>query len=136
MTRVERGRVTELDNRMAPNPPFHGLGLRDEDTLRCAYRDGTEPFALHHFVRKPWLEPTYHSIYSRLLVRALRGPEVAIEVADDELPLRLRKGGAARRARRRASARDFLRWHLGDRLPRPIGSRIEAMRRRREAGPS
>jgi hypothetical protein len=136
MTRVERERVTGLDNRMAPNPPFHGLGLRDEGTLRCAYRDGTEPFALHHFVRKPWLEPTYHSVYSRLLVRALRGPGVAIEVADDELPLRLRKGGAARRARRRASARDFLRWHLGDRLPRPIGSRVEAMRRRREAGAS
>jgi hypothetical protein len=131
MTRIATDRVASLDNRLAPNPPFHGLRVREDGALRCAYRDGTEPFALHHFVRKPWLEPTYHSIYSRLLVRALRGPGVAIPVADEELPLRLREGEAARRARRRSDARDFLRWHFGDKLPRPIGARMEALRRRR-----
>lgn len=125
--------TVRLPNRLAPNPPFRDLRLRDVDALRCSYRDGTEPYVVHHFVRKPWLEPTYHSVYSRLLARALLGADVAIRIRPEEVPLRLREGGRARRARAAASTKDFLRWHFGDRVPARIGDRIESARRRRGA---
>ena len=79
--------------------PFTGLTLVDEDTLRCAYEDGTEPYAVHHFMpAKPWLEPTIPGVYSRLLSRLLRGRDVAIQVPRSELPAHLRPGlvGAAK----------------------------------------
>jgi hypothetical protein len=129
-------RTTRLENRLAPNPPFRGLRLRDLATLRCSFRDGTEPYVVHHFVRKPWLEPTYHSVYSRMLARLLLQDDVAIRVTEEEVPLRLREGPRARRARAIANAKDLLRWHFGDLIPDPIGERIEAARRRREARPS
>ncbi|HEX6116096.1 MAG TPA: hypothetical protein VFY99_03280 [Solirubrobacterales bacterium] len=126
-------RVTRLGNELAPNPPFRGLRLRDPATLRCSFRDGTEPYVVHHFVRKPWLEPTYTSVYSRLLSRLLLAADGAIRVPDTDVPLWLRRGPRARWARAWASAKDLPRWHLGDRLPAPIGTRIEAARRRRRA---
>jgi hypothetical protein len=136
MRRTEPERVIRLANRLAPNPPFRGLRLTDAATLRCAYRDGTEPYVVHHFMRKPWLEPTYRSVYSRLLSRLLRGDDVPIAVEPDEVPVWLREGAAGRAARARATAREALRWHFGQVLPDSIGNRIEAARRRREAGPS
>ena len=38
----------------------------------AAYADRTEPYVVHQFVRKPWLEPTYHGVYSQLLARLAR----------------------------------------------------------------
>ena len=49
-------RVVALDRRLAATPPFRDLRANDVDTLRCAYPDGTEPYVLHQYVRKPWLE--------------------------------------------------------------------------------
>ena len=132
-TRVEADRVVALDNRLAPNPPFRGLRLRDEVTLRCAYRDGTEPYAVHQYVRKPWLESTYHGVYSRLLRRLLIAEDVAVRVPEHEVPARLRGGGRARAERAVINATDFMRWRFGDRLPAAIGTRLEDMRRRRAA---
>ena len=132
-TRVEPDRVDALDNRLAATPPFRGLRIVDEGALRCAYRDGAEPYAVHQYVRKPWLERTYHGIYSRLLARLLLGADLQIRVPEAEVPLRMRTGLRARAERTRVNAADYLRWHIGDLLPRPIGARVEALRRRREA---
>jgi hypothetical protein len=44
----------------------------------------------------------------------------------------MRTGARARIERGRVNAIDFLRWHLGDRLPRPIATRVEDLRRLRE----
>jgi hypothetical protein len=129
-------RTARLENRLAPNPPFRGLRLRDPATLRCSYRDGTEPYLVHHFVRKPWLEPTFHSVYSRMMTRLLLRADVSIRVPEEDVPLRLRDGPRARRARAFVNAKDLLRWHAGDLIPAPIGERIEAARRRREARPT
>jgi hypothetical protein len=98
-TRLDRGRLTVLPNRLAPNPPFQGLRVVDEATLRCAPRDGTEPYALHNFYRKPWLVRTRSSEYSRLFTRLLLADDVPLRLDRDELPLRLRSGVAARCAR-------------------------------------
>jgi hypothetical protein len=98
-SRVERRRLTVLPNRLAPNPPFKGLRVLDAATLRCAHRDGTQPYVLHNFYRKPWLVPTRSSHYSRLLTRLLLGPDVPLRLGRRELPLRLRTGTAARLAR-------------------------------------
>jgi hypothetical protein len=100
-SRVERERVVALENRLVPNPPFRGLRLLDQATLRCAHRDGTEPYALHNFYRKPWLVRTRSNPYSRLLTRVLLLPDVALRLDPSELPVRLRTGlggGAARLA--------------------------------------
>jgi hypothetical protein len=98
-TRVERQRIVGLENRLAPNPPFQGLRLLDQATLRCAHRDGTEPYALHNFYRKPWLVRTRSSPYSRLLTRLLLADDVSLRLDPSELPLRLRTGLRARVAR-------------------------------------
>jgi hypothetical protein len=69
------------------------LRLINEATLRCAFEDGTEPYALHHYLpAKPWLRPTIPGVYTQLLLRLLHGPDVAIRVPEDELPPHLRPG--------------------------------------------
>jgi hypothetical protein len=135
-TRVEPERLVALEQRLSPTPPFRGLRLIDETGLRCGYRDGAEPYVIHQYVRKPWLEPTYHGIYSRLLARLLVGSDVAVKVPEEWVPMRMRSGARARARRARVNASDFLRWHLGDRLPQPIAGWVEDARRRREAARS
>jgi len=111
--RPDSDRTLRLANRLSANPPYRGLRVLDAGTLRCAYGDGTEPYVLHQIVRKPWLEPTYHSPYSTLLARALLGADVAIPVAEHELPRRMRTGLAAYLERRAVDAWDLARWYAG-----------------------
>ena len=128
---VEPERVVALDNRLAPNPPYRGLSVADEATLRCAYRDGTEPYVVHQYVRKPWLEATYDGAYSRLLRRLLTAGDVAVRVPGEAIPSRLRAGARGRAERALVNARDYPRWRFGDRLPAAIGNRLEDRRRQR-----
>jgi len=95
-SRVEAERVVVLERRLEAIPPFEGLRVVDEDSLRCEYEDGTEPYAIHHFSVKPWLEPTPHGVYTQLLRRLLTRDDVAIRVPESELPLHLRTGLIAR----------------------------------------
>jgi hypothetical protein len=123
--------LAALETRLAATPPFRRLRLVDERTLRCAYPDGTEPYVLHQFVRKPWLEPMYHGIYSRMLARLLLADDVAIRVPEDAVPVRMRRGARARAERTAVNVRDLGRFYLGDLLPGWIGQRVEDWRRRR-----
>jgi hypothetical protein len=122
-------RIVALEHRLAPTPPFGRLGVLDEATLRCRYRDGVEPYTVHHFATKPWLEPTHHGVYSRLLRRALIGHGVAIEVSPEELPLRLRSGPLAYADRKRVNARERWRWWIRE----PLEERVWSRMRRRAA---
>jgi hypothetical protein len=133
-TRVESDRIVALENRLAPNPPFRGLRLLDEETLRCAHDDGVEPYVLHHLgSRKPWLDPMRHDIYSALLARLLVSEDVTVKVPRSDIPLRMRKGLLARAERTRVDARDRLGWYVRERLPDPLMERIDASRSRRRA---
>ena len=132
-TVVEPGEAEVLDHRLAATPPYRGLRIADAERLACAYADGSSPYVVHQYVRKPWIEPTYDGVYSRLLRRLLTGEGLAIRVPEEEIPLHLRAGPQARRRRARINATDYLRWRFGDSLPRPIAHRIEDLRRRREA---
>jgi hypothetical protein len=115
-SRVDPRRVVEVDDRLEAVPPFTGLRAIEAATLRCAYDDGTEPYALHHYLPiKPWLEPTIPGIYTELLVRLLRGSDVAIRVPPRELPLHLRPGLLAAAKR----------WYLG-----PFTASLRAVRDR------
>ena len=127
-TRGEPDRISTLDHRLAATPPYSELRLIDRSALRCRYGDGTEPYVLHQFVRKPWLEPMYHGIYPRLLARLLLGNDVAIRVSDQEVPLRMRDGVRARLERWAVNVLDLGRWYLGERLPRWIGGRANVLR--------
>jgi hypothetical protein len=98
-SRVERASTVELENRLAPNPPFAGVRVLDPVTLRCANRDGTEPYALHNFYRKPWLVRTRSNPYSRLLTRLLLASDVSLRLDPSLVPLRLRTGPGAQLAR-------------------------------------
>lgn len=98
-TRVGPDRVLTLAHRLTATPPFRGLGLEDPRSLRCAYADGTSPYVLHHYARKPWLTPMRSSVYSRLLTRLVLGEDVRVRLSPDELPLRLRRGAPARLTR-------------------------------------
>jgi hypothetical protein len=130
-TRIEPERIVALDYRLAPTPPFRGLKLVDERTLRCAYQDGTEPYVLHHLGRMPWLVPMYHGIYSRLLARLLLGDDLVVRVPERHLPLRMREGLFARAERARVNARDRLGWYVREHLPESAIARIDASRHRR-----
>jgi lipopolysaccharide biosynthesis glycosyltransferase len=132
-SRVEPERVVALDYRLAPMPPFDGLEVLDESALRCAYEGGTEPYVIHHYLAKPWLEPTLEGIYSRLLRRTLLGEDVAIRVPRQRLPLRLRRGLLASAERRRADVAVKLRWHVSE----PLAARISTWRGvRQESSPN
>ncbi len=114
--------VEVLDARLAPTPPFEGLSLIDVNTLRCAYEDGTEPLLVHHHVVKPWLEPTAHGVYSRMLRRLLIGDDVAIRVPRHELPLRFRSGLRSFAARERTNLREAFRYRVREPLATRLGS--------------
>lgn len=100
MARLEPGQVVALETRLAAIPPFAGLRLRDRGRLRCAYGDGSEPFLLHHYFRKPWLVRLRSNPYSRLMSRLLFAPDVRLRLDPRSLPPRLRPGpgGALARA--------------------------------------
>jgi hypothetical protein len=92
-TGIEPDRVEALDRRLESTVPFTGLRVVDERTLRCAYEDGTEPHVVHHLTPvKPWLEPTIPGVYTQLLLRLLRGRDLAIQVPQRDLPLHLQPG--------------------------------------------
>ena len=108
--RVEAANVVELEGRLLAFPPFEGLEVVDERTLACRYPDGAEPYALHHWNAKPWLERTYDGAYSRLLRRLLTSGDAAIRVPDEMIPPRLRSGARGWAERRWINARERLRW--------------------------
>ena len=122
--RVGSAELTALDQRLAPVPPFTDLRVVDERRLRCAYGDGLEPLVVHHWLAKPWLEPTHHGVYSRLLRRLLIGDDVAVTVPEAMIPLRFRGGPLAYMERKRINARERWRWHVRE----PLAARREAAR--------
>jgi hypothetical protein len=124
-SRVGAQRLEALDHRLAPVPPFSGLRLIDEHTLRCAYHDGTEPYAVHHFIVKPWLEATHEGVYSRLLRRLLVGADLAVRVPAEMIPLRFRRGPLAALDRARVNARERFRYHVRE----PLAARLREPRR-------
>jgi hypothetical protein len=109
--------LVAADYRLAPHAPFAGVRLVDPSRLRCTYRDGTEPYVLHHVLRKPWLARTARNIYSLLLPRLLLGEDVQLRIARADVPLRLRTGRLARADRRlsdlQAAASPYVRGNLG-----------------------
>ena len=109
----ESSRVLPL--RLAPMPPFPGLEPVPGDALAAEYADGERPFVVHHYLVKPWLEPTREGVYSELLRRALSGPRAAIEVPSAAVPRRFRGGVRGRVAMWSAE----LGVRLRERLPRP-----------------
>lgn len=126
-TRVAADQTVALDHRLAPTPPFSALKVIDEASLRCAYEDGLEPFLVHHLAVKPWLEPTYHGVYSRLLRRLLVGPDLAVRVPEAELPLRMRTGLLAAVERSRVNLRELFRWHVREPLSSRMGTRSRTL---------
>ena len=131
---VEEERIIALDHRLAPEPPFPGVRLIDESGVRCGYRDGTEPYVLHHLGAKPWIRAVRESPYSRLLVRLLVGPDLSVRVPEARLPMRLRKGAAATASRALARAQAGLRSAAWDPLSYRVGARADAVRSRLGGG--
>jgi hypothetical protein len=129
-TVVEPDEVAILDTRLAPHQPYRGLRILDEATLRCAYRDGTEPLVLHQYLEKPWIEPIYHGPYSRLLSRLWLGHDVALPFPEHEVPLRMRSGLRARLHRKLVDFQDLARWYVRDVIPEWIAARRGAAHER------
>jgi len=120
-TSVEPELITELEGRLMAFPPFTGLRVTNDRSLRCEYGDGAEPYVLHHWNAKPWLQPSHHGPYSRLLRRLLLGSDVPVRVPEEMIPLRLRSGPLAWADRMRVNARERLRWHVGEPLAVRVG---------------
>jgi hypothetical protein len=112
--RLEARGVVALRNRLLANPPFRGLRVIDRQAARCAYTDGTEPYAVHHHTAKPWLEATHDGVYSQLLRRLLSGPDIAVRVPTSEVPLRMRQGLIPFVERQRINLRERLRMRASE----------------------
>jgi hypothetical protein len=119
--RASAEEIVVFDPRLSASPPFQGLRVIDARRLRCAYGDGTEPFVVHHWLAKPWLEETYHGVYSQLLRRLLVGEGLPIRVPESMLPLRFRNGALAYAERLRINARERLRYHVREPLAARLG---------------
>jgi hypothetical protein len=129
---VDGERLVAIEHRLAPTPPWSGLRVIDERALRCAYGDGVEPYVVHHHGPKPWLDPTHHGVYSRLLRRSLLGEDVPLRVPERALPRRLRRGPLAYAARKWVNARWLLRWYVRH---EPVASPPETHRGRADGPP-
>lgn len=121
--RTSADELAVLPQRLAPHQPYRRLRIADERALRCAYDDGTEPYVLHQYLAKPWVEPMYHGIYSRLLARLWLGDDVPIPLPPSEVPLRMRPGALARVVRKAVDAWDLARWYARDVIPEWIAER-------------
>jgi hypothetical protein len=126
---LEPHEVIVLEHRLAPFPPFEGLRLIDPDQLLCCYSDGVRPFLLHHILAKPWLKATRINVYSLLLPRLLLGPDVALRLKAEQVPLRLREGWLANADRHRANVQAFVYAEARTQLGR-FGVRTRIARRR------
>lgn len=116
--RVEPERLDALDQELSPLPPFEGVRVLDERTLRCGLDDGREPLVIHHWLVKPWLEPTHDGVYSRLLRRLLTAGDLPVRVPEGDVPLRLRRGPLAFAERQRVNLRERWRYHVREPLSR------------------
>jgi hypothetical protein len=123
--RADDGQVIVFDPRLSASPPFTGLRVTDERTLRCAYADGVEPYVVHHWLAKPWLEPTHHGVYSQLLRRLLVGEGLAVRVPERLIPLRFRAGLRAYAERTRINVRERFRYHVRE----PLAARTRSASR-------
>jgi hypothetical protein len=132
--RVAPERIVTLDARVAPIPPFTRLRVVDPATLRCKHSDGTEPYAIHQFVRKPWLEPMHHGVYSQLLRRLWLGDDVPLRMPEGELPRRMRRGPIAYVERRAVDVIDLTRWYVRDVIPERARARLPPARGRSGGG--
>jgi hypothetical protein len=126
-SRVGADRIVAFDGRLSASPPFTGLRVLDERSLRCAYADGSEPYVVHHWLAKPWLERTYHGAYSRLLKRLLVDSDLAVRVPDRMIPLRFRRGLRASIERKRINAGQLLRMYVGKPVAARIGGRARPL---------
>jgi hypothetical protein len=135
-SKVERERIVAFDHRLAPTPPFRGLRLLDESSLRCAYEDGTAPYVLHHatLAEKPWLDRVYPDIYTQLLARLLVSRDLPVRVPQRLIPRRMRRNLVGRAERVRLDVRKRLGWYLRNHLPRRAVARVDARRVRRRGG--
>jgi hypothetical protein len=113
-----------IDRRLEAIPPFEGLRVADPRALRCVYADGSEPLLLHHYLTKPWLEPSYEGVYSRLLRRLLGSGDIAVTVPAGEIPMRLRSGLLGYADRKRINARHQIQWRIRE----PLAERVGRMR--------
>ena len=127
--RVDHDRVEALDYKLAAPMPFGGLEVSDLEAVRCAYPDGSEPFLIHHILpAKPWLRPMYHGVFSQLLQRTLTGDDLAVRVAQREVPVWLRDSVRGHFERGRVHARDRLGWFARDHLPERLIDRLDKRR--------
>jgi hypothetical protein len=122
-TRPEPERIEALDPDLAPVPPFRDLHPAAASGLRCVSADCSEPYLLHQFVRKPWIEPMYHGVYSELLRRTWLDPAAPVRMPLAEIPRRMRPGAMARIERRAVDAVDLARWYAFDVIPERLGVR-------------
>jgi hypothetical protein len=102
MTTVDTDSITRLDGGFSPVPPFKGI--RRRDGIHCVGPNGTEPFLLHHILRKPWLGPTRRNLYVDILRHVLWDKDAPITLDPSTLPLRLRPSRLAPLDLARASA--------------------------------
>lgn len=123
--------VDIVEHRLAPHTPLRGVSIVNERELICQHADHTRPYLLHHTLAKPWMQATTPNAYSRLLPRLLLGPDVALQLSPEELPLRLRPGLLASGVRLVSGWRAAVRQEVRRQVSRfGIRTRLADLRRR------
>jgi hypothetical protein len=129
-TQVPPAQVEVLERRAVAILPFDGLRVLPQDVPRCAYDDGTEPYAVHHLMlAKPWLERTgENTVYSRLIRTLLSRDDLAVRVPATWIPRWLRGGVLGSASRQLINVHHSLRW----RVHHPLRERFRSLLRTTE----
>jgi hypothetical protein len=117
-TLVDASEVDVMDRRDVAILPFDGLRAVSPNTLRCAYDDDTEPYAVHHLMLdKPWLKRTgENTVYTQLLRRLLNADDLALKVPTTWIPPWLRRGPLGSASRGLINVGQRLRWRVHEPL--------------------
>jgi hypothetical protein len=136
MCTLYEGRVTRLEHRLAPVPPFSGVKVLKGKGPECTYGDGVAPYALHHILAKPWLTSSEMNAYSVLFQRVTMAPEAPLPLDQREVPFRLSNNRLAPIVRSwlslRQTAHRRFRGKLG--LRPAVERRVRQLRSSRQHG--
>jgi hypothetical protein len=126
-TDVDPAAVEVLERRDVAILPFDGLRVVEPDALRCAYDDGSEPYAIHHLMLdKPWLKRTgENTVYTQLLRRLLTAGDLALTVPAAWIPPWLRRGPLGSASRQLINVGQGLRWRVHE----PLRTRLRTRRK-------
>ncbi len=120
-------RVTRVERKLAPFPPFAGLGITARDHTLCSYADGTLRSCCTTLTASQGSRQSRSGVYSQLFTMLVTDQRACLTLDRRDLPLRLTNHTLAPVDRWRASKQHAMHNRVRGRLhirPRPARLRV------------